>query len=225
MSDPLTLARATPLGPYVPATEAMLRGWCGPVLVDIDGALIPGSLIAPDMRPEAERAGPWTVYPRDDEWPDLHDAYKLARSCRTQDIRLDTRREEVRDRLCRLGLLPHALRDHPGAAVAAGMGLVVVHERVLLPYCEDGDLGHHCRHTHAFGRLNAYIRAMPAQGSSGFAWGVGFLDAAGSESTVESAELAADLAALRLGCVLEEPDGYLIPLPGGGVGFVPKESP
>ena len=224
MPDPLTLARATPLGPYVPATEAMLDGWVGPVLVDIDGALVPGSLIAPDTRPEAERAGPWTVYPRDDDWPDLHDAYKLARSCRTEDIRLDTRRPEVRWRLVDLGLLPHALRDHPGAAVAAGMG---VRPGPILPEWEPGgDPMRPWTRTPDPWLCPAYAEALHGGWRLvlGDARSLRYIAASGPE-TGPAARLAADLAALRLGCVLEEPDGYLIPLPGGGVGFVPKESP
>ena len=208
MSDLLTLARATPLGPYVPATKAMLTGWCGPC--------------------EVRGLSATVCYATEDRYRvDVH----VRRSClvRLSDIRLDCRRPEVRWRLVDLGLLPVALRDHPGAAVAAGMG--VKPWTALAPWRSDrsrvaltdvdtsaemwiGD------------RAVEWFAEMHAVNSRCYGWRIYLCGGQQSgPETGEAGRRAADLAALRLGCVLEEPDGYLIPLPDGGVGFVSKESP
>lgn len=203
---------------YIPAREEWLKGWCGPVLVDIDGALVPGALIGPDTRPEAERAGPWTVYPCDDDWPDLHDAYKLARSCPTDSIRLDPRRPEVRDMLARALNLPESHRvgewavalcwfaGHAGRAVADVLSTYVPSDMLV-----GGKPQLYTRRS-ASTLLSVLVAAdgWSISRNGVHVWNRADYIARGPETGL-AGKLAADLAALNADCALVTPTGLLLP--------------
>lgn len=79
----------------LPATRALLKEWCGPVVVRglspfYDG---PAVLLGPDTREPSERAGDWSVY--------LEDGCEVA-SVSPDEIRLDLSRAECRDRVVRV---------------------------------------------------------------------------------------------------------------------------
>lgn len=212
MSDPLETARATPLGPYVPATKVMLLGWCGPIEY----------LCRPlDTHPNDSLEG-WEETTILGGWIRHPDRGTNFRSEDPSRVRLDTRRHEVCDRLVRLDLLPHALRDHPGAAVAAGLGVGV--SCALPPWCPVDHPAAPWERGATWQPHIAYAEVFRG------GWHIligGQYAARGASDEVPglAGRLAADLAALRLGCVLEEVDGWYVPLPDGGVGFVKKESP
>lgn len=197
-ADILAAARAKPLSPVVPAREEWLKDWIGPS--------------QPDQHPEAMAIRDGAIV--DDAWAGL-----------PRGIWLDLRRHEVRDRLVRCCVLPAPLRDHVAAAVAAGLG---VHVRFALGSWEpvrSASLDNRGvrwgipRRTECFG----------LHGPRG--WEL-YLDgrepaASGPEEGMVGARtgrLAVDLAALSRGCVLEEADGWYVPLPSGAVGWLPREA-
>lgn len=210
-ADILTAARANPLSPIVPAREDWLDGYEGP------------------LRYMGEH-GPiaaWRIGGGND-----HHHVVLVRglsvdavTCGAQRLRFDLRIPSVRDWIVRCCVLPASLRDHVAAAVAAGPG---VHVRFALGSWEPvrsasldnrGARWGIPRREECFGLYGPRGWELYLDGREPFASGPeeGMVGA-------RTGRLAVDLAALRAGCVLEEADGWYIPLPGGAVGWLPKET-
>lgn len=82
------------------ATDALLQGWNGPVVVD---GVDLGVLVGPDDRPEDRRVGPWIVAPLD-EWSDCAGTEfgMMPISSKTENIGLVMTQEECRDRVARV---------------------------------------------------------------------------------------------------------------------------
>lgn len=211
-ADILAAARANPLSPVVPAREEWLRGWIGPALAPTGAGNGDYTEVAV-VELDRGRAYWYNIGAVRFDFGDV------------DDVRLDLRRREVRHRLVDCGVLPASLRDHVAAAVAAGLG---VHVRFALGSWEpvrSASLDNRGvrwgipRRTECFG----------LHGPRG--WEL-YLDgrepaASGPEEGMVGARtgrLAVDLAALSRGCVLEEADGWYVPLPSGAVGWLPREA-
>ena len=140
-------------------------------------------------------------------------------------IRLDTRRPEVRDHLVRMGC-PAWARDVPAGVWAWGMGAHVIGEvgrwadgaRPAI-----GDLPRGAAEWIGTDAARAWDElSMCAGGWRGWALYVAGAQQQGPE-TGDLGRACADVAALRAGCILREPGGWLVPLPRGGVGFFAEE--
>lgn len=135
-----------------------------------------------------------------------------TRSRKADELLLDVRRPEVRDHLVRLGC-PEWARDVPAGVWAWGMGASVV--RALLawqPLNGSPDNAHYRPTTN-----NEWAATVGPEG-----WCLDLPRPArrmrGPE-TGDEGRACADIAALNAGCILRVEGGWLVPLPGGGIGF------
>lgn len=198
-TDILAAARANPLSPVVPAREAWLKDWIGPVLAPAgaeNGDYIESAIVGTD-------GGRAYWYCIEADRFDFGDG---------EDLRLDLRRPEVRDRLVRCGA-PEWCQDNVAGMLgwviggkASGLGRSWVHVPVDTLWTW---------------RRPEPRRVGPIVSVGSHGWSVFSLR--GPETGPEG-RTCADLAALRAGCVLEETDGWYIPIPGGAVGWLPKET-
>lgn len=212
--DILAAARRNQVGPYVPAKEGWLKGWTGPVEL----------LCQPEDTCPFDSLEGWedTVWSR---WrvlhPDGNRWFHLGARDYTIRLRLDTRRPEVRHLLCDLGVAPEWARKSAVACWCAGMiGLVrTAGPWVGLPigspepkWCER--------------RAPGSDRPTARADVNGWAVGndSGEVVVYGPE-TGDLGRACADLAALRAGCILEEADGWYVPLVDGGFGWWARETP
>ena len=218
-ADILAAARLSPLSPVVPAREEWLEHWVGPVLVHRHHPDVP--------------AGFWDDGAYIGGWADSG----LVRTCDQERMRLDLHRREVRDRMMRCGA-PEWCRDSVAGALAVATGTSPFklfpkwHQRD--PRREDfGRVGANdgrYLHVAAGGHMSGTLWDTDRTWIPWWRWNLSRFDghfitvSEGRESTPDAAKAAADLAALHAGCVLEEADGWYIPLPGGAVGWLPKES-
>ena len=198
-ADILAAARQNVVGPYLPARRVWLAGWVGPVM--------------------------WRVSPNTDALETaiatgfMHGGRAELRFLDgnttmrpVERVRLDVNRPEVRDLLCRRGC-PEWARDVPAAVWAWGMGASVV--RALLawqPLNGSPDNAHYRPTTN-----NEWAATVGPEG-----WCLDLPRPArrmrGPE-TGDEGRACADLAALNAGCILRVEGGWLVPLPGGGIGF------
>ena len=193
-TDILAAARLSPLSPVVPAREEWIQGWRGPVLLAGQRATVFWT------SSDGRRVGVITDELREE-------GTYLAGL-----LSLDLRRPEVRDRLVRCGA-PEWCRDSVAGMLAwvvggkaSGLGMSWVHAPVDTLWTW---------------RRPEPRRVAPIVSVGSHGWSVFSL---GGPETGPEGRTCADLAALRAGCVLTEPDGWYIPLPGGAVGWLPKES-
>ena len=193
-ADILAAARLSPLSPVVPAREEWLEHWVGPVLVHRHHPDVP--------------AGFWDDGAYIGGWADSG----LVRTRDQERMRLNLRRPEVRDRLVRCGA-PEWCRDSVAGMLAwvvggkaSGLGMSWVHAPVDTLWTW---------------RRPEPRRVAPIVSVGSHGWSVFSL---GGPETGPEGRTCADLAALRAGCVLTEPNGWYIPLPDGAVGWLPKES-
>lgn len=196
-AETLAAARLSPVGPYATPRPEWLDGWCGPVEW---------------LDTFSEPVGRWVV--------STYGAGGMANEAPIERIRLDLRRHECRDLLCRHGC-PAWARDVP-AAVWAWVGGVEVRQIAWAPTFTNARC---C--AFSLGDRPAWWTATPgdrdaftdpvSDGHLGWA-------ACGEHGpeTGDEARVCIILAALRAGCVLEEADGWCVPLVGGGVGWWPK---
>lgn len=199
-AEQLAAARSNVVGPYVPATEALLVGWVGPINIAREAGDPPSAyLCGVWLSNAAEIIGERIGYGVSDEYgnPDY------AR------IFLDLRRPEVRDRLVRRGA-PAWARD-----VAPALWVWVTSGKVPTMLGRP----HGSYRYAAVGEVLSAYRLSPA--TRGWEVFVGGAFTEGPETGPEGMACA-DLAALAAGCILEEADGWLLPLPDGGIGFWPK---
>lgn len=229
-AEVLADARRNQVGPFLPAREEWLAGWAGPLLADIEHY---------GMNVHA-------VQTRTGDFNGFHEVHfrhggvcmdaEVALSC----IRLDVRRPEVRDHLVRLGC-PAWARDVPAAVWAWGMG---VRPAALLGQWDTDPPTHgfHCRkpllNTRVPGGYLLRHEAFDGNVVNGECTGFSALHPSwatcglSGRAPLHDCRPAADLAALRAGCILEEagdprdptkPPGWYVPLLGGGVGWWTKE--
>ena len=208
-AETLAAARGNVVGPYVPAREEWLEGCIVPI------------------RWRGVRDGPWRM----GVWGPLGSSseapvWGIVTSTDGHDVgyekALDLTRPEVQDHLVRRGA-PEWARKLPAALwVWAVSGKVM--EDVLKPW------------EPWYGRAEIRIgtrktRRCTLSPTASGCWEWSY-DVVAPEhrqivcATVETGPegmACADLAALRAGCILEEPDGWLVPLPDGGIGFWPRE--
>ena len=123
-------------------------------------------------------------------------------------IRLDVHRPEVRDHLVRLGC-PEWARDVPAAVWAWGNGVPVA--SALVRWSGMGWMGRD------WGR--GCPQFMCVVNSDGWKLGFNGGTVASGPETGDEGRACADLAALNAGCILRVEGGWLVPLPGGGIGF------
>lgn len=213
-ADILSAARRNIVGPYLPARRVWLAGWVGPVM--------------------------WRVSPNTDALETaiatgfMHGGRAELRFLDgnttmrpVERVRLDVHRPEVRDHLVRLGC-PEWARDVPAWVWAWGMGVEV---RAALGEwdAEPPTHGFHHRrplfHTSVPGGYLLRHEAYEGNVVDGECKGFGVVPprwstcGVGSPAPWGECMAAADLAALNAGCILREPGGWLVPLPGGGVGY------
>lgn len=201
----LAAARGNVVGPYVPARVEWFTDWQGPAR---DGEWNVNVVVLESFGPTC------LVYGTDPTGQDAEWELRVSR------IRIDLRRPEVRDHLVRCGA-PAWARDIPVALwVWATMGSVLAAE--IMPTLTNSaccvfSLGGRVAWWTCTTTDRDYFIDPVSDGHLGWA-------ACGEsgQETGEEARLCIILAALRAGCVLEEADGWLVPLPGGGVGFWPK---
>lgn len=156
-TDILAAARLSPLSPVVPAREEWLKDWIGPALAPT-GAKNGGSIEVAIVGTDGGRAY-WYCIEADRF--DFGDG---------EDLRLDLRRPEVRDRLVRCGA-PEWCQDNVAGMLAWALG-GRPDDDVFRPLTDEEKV-----------------------------------------SAVSDAR-----------CVLTDSDGWYIPLPGGAVGWLPKEN-
>lgn len=205
-ADILAAARSNPLSAIAPTREEWLNGYEGPLRY------------AGEHGPIAA----WRIGGGDDH----HHVVFIrglsvdAVTCGPERLRFDLRRREVRDRLVRCGVLPAPLRDHVAATLAStyvDSGEV----RACKPWTED-DPGLWWRHAAVRG-VYATLHCGPT-GWAGLALDHSPGRLAHGPETGAAGRAACDLDALSRGCVLEEADGWYIPLPHGAVGWLPREA-
>ena len=197
-ADILAAARSNPLSAIVPTREEWLNGYEG------------------SLRYMGEH-GPiaaWRIGGGDDH----HHVVFIrglsvdAVTCGAERLRFDLRRREVRHRLVDCGA-PEWCRE----SVAGMLGWVVSRKA--------SGLGRSWVHV-PVDSLWTWRRPEPGRAGTivsigDHGWSVFHLR--GPETGPE-ARSCADLAALHAGCVLEEADGWYIPLPDDGVGWLPRKA-
>lgn len=199
-AEQLAAARERVVGPYLLAWWEWLEGWVGPVQF----LCRPGDTSPNDSLDGWEDASTCTGsrlrHP---------DSGRLVVVADVVDrIRLDVHRPEVRDHLVRLGC-PEWARDVPAAVWAWGMGVSVASDE---PPWED--------HVTSW-RRSAFTAPRAHVSCSVYGWVVGSVR---GPETGDEGRARADLVALRAGCILREPGGWLVPLPDGGIGFFEEVS-
>lgn len=197
-ADILAAARLAPLSPVVPAREEWLEHWVGPVLVHRHHPDVP--------------AGFWDDGAYIGGWADSG----LVRTCDQERMRLDLRRREVRHRLVDCGAPGWCMESVAGMLAWVMLGSALAR----LPNWTEVD-----HPASPWTRRDDWMAPTFTE-STRVGWtavhNARFLGR-GPEAGLDG-RACADLAALRAGCVLEEADGWYIPLPGGAVGWLPRES-
>lgn len=215
--DILTAARENPVSPYVPARAEWLEGWCGPIIASVD---LYGDILHAVQLRTGEMLGLHEIHFR-------YGGVVMDADVPLSAIRLDLRRREVRHLLVDHGC-PAWARDVPAAvwAWASGVEIRELLDPWIPPPWSDGFVHLRSRHG-AEPTVNAGAvvddRCDPGDEPG---WclqprgGVFRRTALTSgPETGADGRACADLAALRAGCVLEEADGWYVPLVGGGVGW------
>lgn len=201
-AETLAAARSNVVGPYVPATEALLAGWVGPINIAREAGDPPSAyLCGVWLSNAAEIIGERIGYGVSDDF---------GNSDYTR-IRLDLRRPEVRDLLVRRGA-PAWARDIPAALwVWAAVGYL---PDALCQWYRSAQMMRKGLRDDDYWLVHALTDGWKVYALHG-------LEASGPETGPEGMACA-DVAALRAGCVLEESDGWLVPTPDGGIGFWQK---
>lgn len=200
-AETLAAARLNVVGPYVPARVEWLEGWCGPANVRevndwFDGVVVGGGASAHLARVHRDgRPGRGTPSTA---------LYDIA-----ENVRLDLRRPEVQDHLVRCGA-PEWARKLPAALwVWATSGKVPLVLREWTKGARKDVRG--SSYDYTICNEQGWLVYVGGDGNEG-------------PETGPEGMACADLANLRAGCVLAEPDGWLVPLPDGEIGFWPKET-
>lgn len=195
-------ARQNVVGPYLPAREELLEGWCGPLVADVEHYGVGLSCIQAPGR-HGPMMGLFEVHFR-------FGGIVMDAEVPLSAIRLDTSRPEVRDHLVRLGC-PDWARDVPAAVWAWGSGVGVVD--VLRPVTRLGTTTE---------KFPVWVRLGRNTGDVGWNFAAGDVRIADGE-TFDMAFvrtcLERDIAALHAGCILRVEGGWLVPMPDGGIGF------
>lgn len=202
-ADILAAARQNVVGPYLLAWWEWLMGWVGPVQF----LCRPGDTSPNDSLDGWEDASTCTGshlrHP---------DGGRLVAVADVVDrIRLDVHRPEVRDHLVRLGC-PEWARDVPAGVWAWGSGCAVSYALRAWEWDQRPGVGKRPRWVR---RSNEGPRAVLRSTDTGWFYSA---DICGPE-TGDEGRACADLAALNAGCILRVEGGWLVPLPGGGIGF------
>jgi len=219
-ADILAAARLNPVGPYLPAREEWLTGWTGPLTVRASG--VSGTRPAGGLHPAIACDG-GVLYDDDPSgepgWQYVDRSDIGAEWGTVAEVLLDARRSEVRALLIRHGC-PEWARDVPAAVWAWGNGAGPWDaygrwgsDRGL--HYRDPVCGHH--------RVWVYDTAAGIEGGYGWAFGHPAEGSTKGSETGPEGRALVDVTALRGMCVLEEPGGWYVPLPGGGVGWWAKE--
>lgn len=197
----LAAARSNVVGSYVPAKDEWLKGWTGPA----EEQYMPIPIIA------------WTPIAllgrRHGYRHDHHLAHGLGieRGVRAENIRLDTRRQEVRHLLCDLGVAPEWARGSAVACWCAGVGVA---PEIVFPAWALMD-----RRSKPWERTMGQPGVIVGVYRFGWVVKVGGRVVAKGPETGDLGRACADVAALRARCILTEPDGYYVPLADGGIGW------
>lgn len=198
-AEQLAAARGNVVGPYVPAREEWLKG-----------SIVP-------IRWRGVRDGPWRM----GVWGPLGSSseapvWGIVTSTDGHDVgyekALDLTRPEVQDHLVRRGA-PEWARKLPAALwVWAAVGYL---PDALCQWYRSAQMMRKGLRDDDYWLVHALTDGWKVYALHG-------LEASGPETGAEGMACA-DVAALRAGCVLEEPDGWLVPTPDGGIGFWPLE--
>lgn len=220
-ADILAAARSAPLSPVVPARQGWLAEYEGPLRYAGEHGHIAAWRIGGDA--------------------ELHHVVFLrglsvdAVTCGTERLHLDLRIAAVRDHLVRCGAREWCRESVAGMLAWVLRGNV---EDVLQPWRRvaesDPDTGETWIRRRVYdprnrggglwgGSLTQPWRPYGWEDSTTAAADAPWTWTRGPEIG-EAGRLAADLSVLRSGSVLEDSDGYYIPLPGGKVGWLPKEA-
>jgi len=217
-ADILAAARQNVVGPYLPARREWLDGWCGPLTADVEHYGVGLSCIQAPGR-HGPMMGLFEVHFR-------FGGIVMDAEVPLSTIRLDTRIPAVRDHLVRLGC-PEWARDVPAAVWAWGTNGKA--PRMVLGAWDDAWAPRMDRwSTSPVNGVCASTmipdRAEALEDWAGWMFRLPANSPSSGPETGDEGRACADVAALNAGCILRVEGGWLVPLPGDGVGYFKEVS-